>query len=144
MSDAVFVDTWGWVALGHRNDSRHEEVKRFYLQLRDDERRIYTSDFVLDEVITLLFRRESFDEAVQLMEGIFAASELEHLVVEKVTSARFEEAWKLRLRFDDKPSISFTDLTTIVLMKELDLSEVLTDDDHFIHVGMGFQKVPQL
>ena len=28
--DAVFVDTWGWMALGHRREPRHAEVARLY------------------------------------------------------------------------------------------------------------------
>ena len=57
---AVFIDTWGWMAFGHRRESRHAEVKRIYQELRTKDVPIYTSDYVLDEVITLLFRRESY------------------------------------------------------------------------------------
>jgi len=32
---------------------------------------IYTTDYVFDEVTTLVFRREAFEEAVRFMEGIF-------------------------------------------------------------------------
>jgi uncharacterized protein len=143
MARGIFVDTWGWVALGHRRDARHHDVKECYRQLRADGVRVNTSDYVLDETITLLFRRESFDEATRFMEGVFAAAEQGGLLVERVTSARFVEAWKLRQQYQDKPLISFTDLTTLILMKELGIQEILTDDDHFLHVGMGFQKVPQ-
>ncbi len=142
MPRMVFVDTWGWVALGHRRDSCHQEVKRFYRQLRKEGARIYTSDYVLDEVITLLFRRETFQEAVRFLEGLFAATEQGALTIERITSTRFAEAWKLRQRFHDKPLISFTDSTSSTLMKELGLREVLTEDDHFTQVGMGLQKVP--
>jgi uncharacterized protein len=58
----VFVDTWGWMALGHRRDPQHGEVRDLYRQLREEQIPITTSDYVLDELITLLFRRESFDE----------------------------------------------------------------------------------
>jgi len=27
MQDAVFIDTWGWIALGYRKDSHHSEVR---------------------------------------------------------------------------------------------------------------------
>ncbi len=64
MSRLVFVDTWGWLALGHRADANHEAV------------------------------------------------------------------------------ISFTDLTSMSIMTELDIREVLTGDEHFLHVGMGFQRIP--
>jgi predicted nucleic acid-binding protein len=64
------------------------------------------------------------------------------LAIERVTSERFTAAWELRKRFQDKPKISFTDLTSMVIMQDRNIKKVLTDDDHFTHVGMGLQKVP--
>jgi predicted nucleic acid-binding protein len=66
----VFVDTWGWMALGHQREPRHVQVKRLYEQLRANDVPIYTSDYVLDELITLLFRREIFQESIRFVEGI--------------------------------------------------------------------------
>ena len=43
------------------------------------------------------------------------------------------------IRFKDKPFISFTDLTTIVVRQESGIKQILTQDEHFIHVGMGFK-----
>jgi len=87
--DPIFVDTWGWLALGHRRDSRHSEVKRFYGEQRAQRVPIYTTDYVLDEVITLLFRREVFSEAIRFAEALFAAVSLGSLIVERITSPRF-------------------------------------------------------
>lgn len=139
MADAVLIDTWGWLALGHRRDPRHQEIKVFYQHLREEGARLYTTDYVLDEVITLLFRRESFEEAVGFMEGIFQASQEGRLAIERVTSERFTSAWELRKRFQDKPKISFTDLTSMVIMRDRNIKKVLTDDDHFTYVGMDLQ-----
>ncbi len=142
--DPVFVDTWGWMALGHRRDPGHSEIRRFYQELREQRVPVYTSDYVLDEVITLLFRRELASEAVRFTEGLFTAAALGHMVVERVTSDRFAAAWELRKQFQDKPLISFTDLTSMVIMRERGIPLVLTEDEHFIQVGMGFSKVPPL
>jgi uncharacterized protein len=60
---------------------------------------------------------------------------------ERITSERFALASGLRKRFQDKPKISFTDLTCMVIMRERSIQKVLTDDDHFIQVGMGLQKI---
>jgi len=81
MSQPVFIDTWGWMAIGYKREPRHTEVKDFYQQLRSERVLIYTSDYVLDEVITLLFRREIFSEAVQFMEGIFRGAEQKHFII---------------------------------------------------------------
>ena len=142
MPDAVFIDTWGWLALGHRRDARHQEVKALYQSLQEKGTLCYTTDYVLDETATLLFRREAFEEAVYFMEGIFQATEERFLTVERITSERFTSAWKLRKRFQDKPKISFTDFTSMAIMEEKGIKNVLTEDEHFMQVGMGFQRVP--
>jgi len=142
MSDLVFIDTWGWLALGHRRDARHQEIKTLYKELRSRGSHIYTTDYVLDEVITLVFRREAFEEAVCFMDGIFRSVEEGWLTVERITSDRFAYAWKLRKRFQDKPNISFTDLTSMVVMEKRGIKVVVTEDEHFVQVGMGFRKLP--
>lgn len=143
MDEEVFMDTWGWLALGHRKNTHHQQIKTFYQTLQDRGARLYTSDYVIDEVITLLFRREVFEEAVRFMEGIFLAAEQGRLTIERVTSERFTSTWRLRKQFQDKPRISFTDLTSMVIMEERGIRQIITGDKHFHHVGMGFQKVPQ-
>jgi predicted nucleic acid-binding protein len=110
--EAIFVDTWGWMAPGHRREPRHTEVKRVYQELGSNGIPLHTSDYVLDELITLLFRREVFEEAMRFVEGILGAAVLGQLRIEWVTPDRFSAAWELRKRFQDKPTISFTDLTS--------------------------------
>ena len=136
--EPLFIDTWGWMALGHRREPRHEEVKRLFRELRRHGIPVYTSDYVLDELITLLFRREVFEEAKRFVESILGAAVLGQLRIERVTPDRFSAAWELRKRFRDKPSISFTDLTSMVIMDERGIRQVLTEDEHFLQVGMGF------
>lgn len=140
--ESVFVDSWGWIALGHRRDSRHDEVKLFYQELCDRGVGIYTSDYILDEVITLLFRRENFSEALQFLEGIFQSATIGNLIIERITSKLFSHAWAFRKKFQDKPLISFTDFTSMAIMQEHGIKRVLTEDEHFSHVGMGFLLVP--
>lgn len=142
MPEIIFVDTWGWLAIGHRKDPFHKEIKAYYQRLRASNCQIVTSDYVLDETITILFRREDCEEAIHFIEGIFQAAEAGYLTIDKITAERFASAWQLRKRFKDKPRISFTDITTMVIMQERVIKQLLTKDEHFIHVGMGFQHVP--
>ncbi len=55
-----------------------------------------------------------------------------------MTPERFKKAQKLRLKFQDKPDISFTDFTIMRVMKEFGIVDIITGDRHFTHVGMGF------
>jgi len=103
---------------------------------------MYTSDYVLDELITLIFQRRSYQEATQFVGSVLASIDRGLVRNEPVTSLRFIETWKLRVQLQDKPRISFTDLTSMVIMDELGIQKVLTEDEHFAHVGKGFIRVP--
>lgn len=138
----VFVDTWGWLALGCKADPSHGEVADLFREMRRESRPLYTSDYILDELITLLFRRERADTAEGFLAGLWNASDLGHLTIERITSRRFSTALELRRRYADKPDISFTDLTTMALMQELGCQQVVTADSHFSKVNMGFELLP--
>ena len=138
----LFIDTWGWLALRDKREPHHPEVNRFYRDFRRRRGTAYTSDYVLDETVTLLFRRLPFSTAKKSLESIQQAVAEGYLHLEWVTPERFEKAKELRSKFQDKPRISFTDFTSIVVMAECGITEILTEDDHFLQVGMGFQKVP--
>ena len=141
-SEPTFVDTWGWMALGHRGDTRHPEVAGLFHSLRSQRTPLYTTDYVLDELITLLYRRETFAEATRFVQTVLSAEGTGRFAIVPVTEERFAVAWQLRQRFDDKPSISFTDLTSIAVMQEFRIAQVLSDDDHFRQVGLGFHLAP--
>jgi predicted nucleic acid-binding protein len=142
MKEVLFIDTWGWVVIHNKREPRHYEVDALYREFRLNGGSIYTTDYVLDETFTLLFRRLPLPIAEESVGLLDEAIKEGYLNLEWVSPERFEEAKELRLRFRDKPKISFTDLTSMVVMKELGVSSILTDDDHFTHVGMGFEKMP--
>jgi predicted nucleic acid-binding protein len=137
----LFVDTWGWLVLANDRDPAFAGVSRIR-RSADTTGAWITTDYVLDETITRLFSVAPFAEARRFVEGIFTASREGLLDIEHITPERFGEAWRLRLRFKDKPRISFTDLTSFVVMRELGLREALTGDAHFEKVGMGFMRLP--
>jgi len=138
----IFIDTWGWLALRDSREDRHEEIKDRCLDLRGRGYSFYTSDYVLDETFTLLFRRLRFEEARRSLDVMDMAIEEGYLRLERITAERFEKAKSLRKRFQDKPRISFTDFTSMVVMAELGITDILTEDEHFTQVGMGFQRIP--
>lgn len=132
----MFVDAWGWLALGYRRDPHHDRVNDLFEALSDAAVPQVTTDYVLDEVITRLYRRETPEEATGFLRGIFSAVEEGHLRLVRVTAPRFERAWGRRQRWLDKPDVSFTDLTSMIVMEELGLDTVVSDDDDL--EGAGF------
>jgi predicted nucleic acid-binding protein len=138
----LFVDTWGWLVLANRRDPSFPEVARMRAEAADRKGAWVTTDYVLDETITRLFATTPLTLARRYVEGIFEAAQLGLVNIEHVNAERFTAAWRLRLQFEDKPRISFTDLTTFVVMRELRIEQALTGDAHFEHVGMRFVRVP--
>jgi len=138
----VFIDTWGWISLYNKRESRHEEVKNCYRSFRSQRAIIYTTDYVLDETFTLLFRRTTTEKAIEALAEISESIEKGYVILERITDDRFEKTKKLRLKYQDKPLISFTDLTSIIVMSEEEIEIILTEDTHFIYIEAGFQKVP--
>ena len=74
MTDTVFVDTWGWLAAANSRDQHHASVLACVRELQARGTRLVTSSFVLDELVTGLFRRLTAAVAVKAVESLLAAT----------------------------------------------------------------------
>ena len=97
---------------------------------------LLTTDFVVDETLTLLRFRLGLTAAERWWQQIDRSSRLRW---ERIDSDRFEKARDLFFQYRDK-DFSFTDCTSFVIMRETRLTHALTTDTHFRQ--MGFQTVP--
>lgn len=140
--ERLFADTWAWLVLANDRDPAFNVLSQIRAAAARREGAWVTTDYVLDETMTRLFSSAPFTKARHFLEGIFDASRQGLLDIEHVTPDRFSDACRLRLRYHDKPRISFTDLTSFVIMRELGLHHVVTADMHFERVGMGFKRIP--
>ncbi len=138
----VFIDTWGWITLFNRKERHHQQVSQLYQDIRQTHGAIVTTDYILDEVYTLLFKRVPVEMAQKALETISTSVEHGYVNVVWITPERFDVAQNLRNTYQDKPDISFTDLTSMAVMQELGIVEIVTGDAHFAHVGMGFVLLP--
>jgi predicted nucleic acid-binding protein len=139
--DRLFIDTWGWLTLRDKGERRHKDIALVFESFQQSNAGIYTSDFVLDETFTLFFRRLPFAAARESMELLMAGVEEGSLILVPISATRFNAAQKLRLRYQDKPNLSFTDLTSMVVMQEFEIQKILTEDSHFSQVGLEFELI---
>jgi len=103
---------------------------------------VVSSEYILDELITLLFRRENYTESVRFTDTVLAAVKNNELLIERISEDRFQRSWQLRKRLKDKQNISFTDITSMIIMQDLSIRYILTDDEHFTYTGFNFIKIP--
>ena len=90
-----------------------------------------------------MFRNVPFNQAVKFIESLLKAIKFKQITLERVDEDRFNFAWELRKKYQDKPDISFTDLTSFVIMQELGITKVFTGDEHFEKVNLGFEIFPK-
>jgi predicted nucleic acid-binding protein len=135
----VFFDTWGWVAIAHKEDDRHDEVLPFYKTFLHNKGVPVTTDFVLGETITLLRART---RGVDLfIDAALSAAQNEKIIIERINEARWAKAWTMSKKNHDKPGVSFVDFTSFIVMKEVGITEALTADKHYEDAGLGFKKL---
>jgi predicted nucleic acid-binding protein len=123
---------------------KHTEASQLFCNHISRNRLIYTTDYVLDETFTLFFKRLSSFKAQSSADLILNAIYDGQIQLERISPDRFQTTCEFRKRFQDKPSISFTDLSSMVVMQELDIQHILTGDAHFTHVNLGFLVIPEI
>jgi predicted nucleic acid-binding protein len=129
--NAVFVDTGGWMACADGADPAHSACTAARDGALEDGRTLITTDFVVDETLTLIRFRLGLTAANAWWQQIDGSARLRW---ERVENDRFERARNLFFQYRDK-DLSFTDCTSIAVMRELKLTTVITTDRHFHQVG---------
>jgi predicted nucleic acid-binding protein len=124
----IFVDTSAWYAIIDKNDRDHA-VAATKIQVLD--RPLVTSNYIFDEILTLLKVKLGFTVAVPFGQKLWN-QEISALV--RITEDDEERAWRIFRQYDDK-GFSFTDCTSFALMERLDINTVFAFDDHFIQYG---------
>jgi predicted nucleic acid-binding protein len=129
--NAVFVDTGGWMACADRADPAHSACTAARDSTLEAGRVLITTDFVVDETLTLIRFRLGLAAADTWWQQIDGSGRLRW---ERIESDRFERARSLFFQYQDK-DLSFTDCTSIAVMRELKLKTVITTHGHFQRVG---------
>ena len=132
----LFVDTAGWMACADAADPAHARSRAARDGALAAGQSLITTDFVIDETLTLIRFRLGLDAARAWWQQVEGSSRLRW---ERIDAARFEKAQGLFFQYQDK-DFSFTDCTSFVVMRELRLTHAMTTDRHFRQVG--FQLLP--
>jgi uncharacterized protein len=105
----------GGLTLNDAGERRHKAVTDLYRSAIAQKTLIYTTTFILDETFALFFKRLNSYQAQQAMLQLSAAFSTEQFQLIQIDEVRFSQAQTLRLKYLDKPQISFTDLTSMVV-----------------------------
>ena len=144
MNYKLFIDTWGLISLYNDKEPYHKPTAEYFDNCINQHYDLFTTNLVISEFIT--FRYNHFGHArsklcVDKLFGNIESGLIRHIVIEE---SRIKKALELRYKYHDKPKISFCDLTSMAVMKEFNINEILTMDKHFEQVNMGFELKPLL
>lgn len=126
----IFVDTSAWYAAHVVEDPAHEACRAALLAAPTD---LLTTDYVVDELLTLLSVRGHRDVAVRI------GADFWH---ERTASLAWadrddiEAAWVAFSSFRDK-RWSFTDCVSYAVMKRLGIHSAIALDEHFRQFGFA-------
>ena len=133
----IFIDTSAWYAVEVEDDVNHEAACKFLSLVASAKYgAAITTDYVLDETLTLLRSRRDLTSATTFIDKIRKSRSIRVFWIDK---SLFEKALIAFQESDRKPW-SFTDCTSFALMHELSISEAFTFDKHFSQAG--FQALP--
>ena len=130
----TFVDTGAWAGFFVSADSLHRAAVEWIERNNDP---LVTSDYVLDEFVTLVKARFGARASVEAGDRLWA-EEFSQVVF--VTAGDIQEAWRVFRTHRDK-KWSFTDCTSYVLMKRLGIIRAFAFDQHFSQMP-GVRRVP--
>lgn len=99
--------------------------------IKQNRQALVTTDYIQDELLTLLKLRENYRVAVAAGEALRQrrVARLEHITEEDV-----ERAWEVFQQYHDK-EWSFTDCTSKVVMERLRITRAFSFDSHFDQFG---------
>lgn len=128
---SLFVDTSALFALLDGDEPRHSDVAAAWQAVTDDERTLFTSNYVLVETFALIQRRLGFeaiqgfaDAFIPLLQPVWVDEELHAAAVASLFTAA-------------QRRLSLVDCTSFELMRRLGLTDVLALDADFARQGFN-------
>ena len=124
----VFVDTGVWYALLVSKDPNHHRTTHWFDALNEQ---VITSDYVVDETLTLLLMRGERSKAIEFGNLVIVGS---LAILHKVTEDQFNRSWILFQKLSGA-GLSFTDCTSHIVASDLNVPSVASFDHHFQTTG---------
>jgi len=131
MNRNIFVDTSGYYALLINQDRTHKKAVDVLHKAAEEKIQFITTDYILDEIATLLQFREAGHIIPEFFKSVFNSQGCQ---VEWMDEDLFQQTKIFFLKNIDH-RYSFTDCFSFIVMKKIGLEKALTKDHHFREVG---------
>lgn len=130
----IFVDTQGWAEAFHQPALHHAQAEALLQQAHTDGWELITSNLILSELVPLFRSRLFRLSQPQVLTIITQIRALPNVTIMYADAQIDQQAWELLYANPQQPW-SHVDATSMVLMRQLGLTEVFTADRHFEQAG---------
>lgn len=127
----IFIDTGAFLARYLVNDEHHTNAISTWNKLQKAHNKFYTSNFIMNEMITLLGRWVTPEFSLEKAHAVYDSSSFIILRPDESDEIQALEFYK---KFRDK-KIGFTDCISFALMKRYKAAKAFTFDRHFVDAG---------
>jgi uncharacterized protein len=131
----TFIDTWGFKAFIDKKELKHKAVEKYINKIWNADQALITTDYIIDETVTLLSYKLDYDKLKTFIQKLETSIKNNYIEIIWIKKDDFNQALKLKLKYKDKLDISFTDMTSMIVMKRNKIKDVITEDAHFKKVG---------
>lgn len=124
----IFVDSGGWFASVVTDDSDYNKAK---LWLNKNREPLFTTNYIVDEMLTLLRARGENQKAMEIGRLFFSdlLAEIYYLTEEDIF-----QTWQIFQTFSDK-DWSFTDCSSKFICENFRITHAFSFDKHFRQFG---------
>lgn len=129
----IFIDTSAFAALADSRDDNYARAVAFNKTISGVA--LVTSNYVLDELHTLLLMNVGYGKTVQFKHKLDLLIAKQILSVIWISEEIAEQTWKVFEQFNTDKQWSFTDCTSYVVMKNYGITETFTFDHYFSQMG---------
>ena len=130
-SNAVFLDTSGWIAILNADDRFHVQATARLQEFGSSRRPLVTTDWVIAELGNGLARVAARARLARAID-VFLKSDSSRLV--RIDEAVFRRALELYAQVTDK-TWGLVDCASFIVMRDQHIVDALTTDHHFEQAG---------
>jgi uncharacterized protein len=133
MSNSIFLDTNGWLALLNATEQLHDQAFELWLNLMNRRRRVFLTDWIIAETGNGLAKTRTKSRFVKVVREMLEAPSVELVVIERDLLLRSLTDYA---SFTDK-AWGLVDCSSFLVMKDRGIVDSFTSDRHFEQAGFN-------
>ncbi len=130
-NNTLFVDTGAWFALADKSDQYHLQAVKVFPKLLSCCHHLTTTNLVIAETYILIRHAIGHQPAIRFLKNIAASPR----IVKIYSDRALEEAAEDILEKYQDQAFSYTDAVSFALMKQYNIMEAFSFDQHFVIAG---------